>query len=346
MRQGDPERAEIYLRKAIAHTPMDDEGILRRYRKYLGQTLALRGDTSRLLYRAVAWYQQMEAQLKSIDGDWESWTRGVFSFLRREEGQTHYWTVCGLDDGPFSHCTQQVERDGVLQQSVTFVVPNVSSDSNDAKPQSRGERILVDAYQDYYRRLQRILRLLRHLQVLGMRSTQEYRGWFTSRGLADELLKSPPQRRREVELMGSQNKPSGGAWFRGVAARIYRGQHREADLQTEFIGRIARAFDKGLAGGARRAYLDLLLLAEERAKLFGLQAAISRMGPFGGNVFVEALANLARNYRHWIRPLDEWTPISHDPRQQFSSLVRHLLAQYPVPIFMDSAWCRGRKAIA
>ncbi len=70
------------------------------------------------------------------------------------------------------------------------------------------------------------------------------------------------------------------------------------------------------------------------------------MGPFGGNVFVEALANLARNYRHWIRPLDEWTPISHDPRQQFSSLVRHLLAQYPVPIFMDSAWCRGRKAIA
>jgi hypothetical protein len=30
MRQDDPELAEIYLRKAIAHTPMYDEGIFRR----------------------------------------------------------------------------------------------------------------------------------------------------------------------------------------------------------------------------------------------------------------------------------------------------------------------------
>ena len=44
LRQDNPERAEVYLRKAIAHTPDDDSGTLRRYRKYLGQTLVLRGD--------------------------------------------------------------------------------------------------------------------------------------------------------------------------------------------------------------------------------------------------------------------------------------------------------------
>ena len=44
LRQDNPERAEVYLRKAIAHTPVDDSGTLRRYRKYLGQTLVLRGD--------------------------------------------------------------------------------------------------------------------------------------------------------------------------------------------------------------------------------------------------------------------------------------------------------------
>jgi len=288
----------------------------------------------------------METRLKRIDGDWESWTEGVSSFLRRDEGQTIYWTVCDLADAPFLRWTLQIECEGVLEQSLTFVAANESVTGTRAKPRSRDERVLLDAYQVYSRRIYRILHLLRHLQTLGMRSTQEYRGWCANRGLGDELLNSPQQRRRELALVGAQAAQQGGAWFRAVARRIYAGEHSETDLRAEYLKRIAEAFGKGLAGGARRAYLDLLLLAEERANLFGLQPAIPRLGPLRSNVFVEALAQLARNYRCWLRPLAGWEPDARDPGQQFSALARYLLAQYLVPIFMDSAWCRGRKALA
>ena len=177
----------------------------------------LSADTSRLLYQAVAWYQQMETRLKRIDGDWESWTEGVFSFLRRDEGQTIYWTVCDLVDAPFSRWTLQIECEGVLEQSLTFVAANESVTGARAKPRSRDERVLLDAYQVYSRRIYRILHLLRHLQTLGMRSTQEYRGWCANRGLGDELLKSPQQRRRELALVGAQAAQQGGVWFRAVA---------------------------------------------------------------------------------------------------------------------------------
>ncbi len=74
-----------YNRQGVAQEIVHPDGQI-EYRQPLQPDL-LAGDTSRLLYRAVAWYQKIEAQLKGIDGDWESWTRGVFSFLRCEEGR-------------------------------------------------------------------------------------------------------------------------------------------------------------------------------------------------------------------------------------------------------------------
>ena len=75
----------------------------------------LESDTSRLLYQAVAWYQQMDAQLQRIDGEWESWTEGVFSYLQRDEEDTTYWMVRDLVGGEASRWTLQIEREGVLQ---------------------------------------------------------------------------------------------------------------------------------------------------------------------------------------------------------------------------------------
>ena len=87
----------------------------------------------------------METRLKRIDGDWESWTEGVSSFLRRDEGQTIYWTVCDLADAPFLRWTLQIECEGVLEQSLTFVAANESVTGARAKPWSRDERVLLDA---------------------------------------------------------------------------------------------------------------------------------------------------------------------------------------------------------
>ena len=80
--------------------------------------------------------------------------------------------------------------------------------------------------------------------------------------------------------------------------------------------------------------------------LFSLQPAIPGLGPQTGNTFVEGLAELARHYRHWMRPLSDWQPDAHNPRHQFTSLARHLVARYDIPAFMDAAWFQGRSAQA
>ena len=44
---------------------------------------------------------------------------------------------------------------------------------------------------------------------------------------------------------------------------------------------------------------------------------------------------------NWIKPLEEWKPLSHNRKKQFASLARHLWAQYDIPLFMDKAWLEG-----
>jgi hypothetical protein len=50
------------------------------------------------------------------------------------------------------------------------------------------------------------------------------------------------------------------------------------------------------------------------------------------------LANLARHRRDWHRPLASWQPAGDTDLEQQSSLIRHLLARYEVPAFMEQAW--------
>ena len=55
----------------------------------------------------------------------------------------------------------------------------------------------------------------------------------------------------------------------------------------------------------------------------------------------ERVIQLVKDAEFWIRPLKQWTPRSHNPDRQFSSLARHLRAAYDVPVFMDKAWLQG-----
>ncbi len=54
--------------------------------------------------------------------------------------------------------------------------------------------------------------------------------------------------------------------------------------------------------------------------------------------YVRGVIGLTQDASHWLRPLQEWVPMSHNPSRQFSSLSRHLWANYHVPVFMDNAW--------
>lgn len=53
---------------------------------------------------------------------------------------------------------------------------------------------------------------------------------------------------------------------------------------------------------------------------------------------VTALLALLSRQDDWIRPLEGWKPRTHNTRRQLASLLRHLLASYGVPAFMDSAY--------
>jgi hypothetical protein len=61
----------------------------------------------------------------------------------------------------------------------------------------------------------------------------------------------------------------------------------------------------------------------------------------GASHFANALLALSAHRNDWVRPLEGWRARSHNARRQFQALVRHLIARYDVPAFMDAAWLEG-----
>ena len=57
--------------------------------------------------------------------------------------------------------------------------------------------------------------------------------------------------------------------------------------------------------------------------------------------FAKALLALSAHHSDWVRPLDAWRARTHNAHRQFHSLVRHLIAAYEVPTFLDAAWMEG-----
>ncbi len=57
--------------------------------------------------------------------------------------------------------------------------------------------------------------------------------------------------------------------------------------------------------------------------------------------YANALLALAAHHRDWVRPLEHWRAGSHNAGRQFRSLLRHLVARYDVPEFLDAAWFEG-----
>jgi hypothetical protein len=54
---------------------------------------------------------------------------------------------------------------------------------------------------------------------------------------------------------------------------------------------------------------------------------------------VPAVVRLAAYAHRWLRAPEDWLPAHDaDPRSQWTNFLRHLLARYPVPPFLDAAW--------
>jgi hypothetical protein len=108
---------------------------------------------------------------------------------------------------------------------------------------------------------------------------------------------------------------------------------------------IDRAIRKAMAGcerKPRRAFADLLWKVQHRSDLLRPGRYVGRIEAARLGLVVDGLLALSEHRKGWLRPAEEWEPGDSTPLRLFSSLAHHLLANYPVPAVLLSAWFRGR----
>ncbi|NKB71427.1 MAG: hypothetical protein GKR89_30510 [Candidatus Latescibacteria bacterium] len=169
------------------------------------------------------------------------------------------------------------------------------------------------------------------LQALGFASFAEYRLWCLREGYEDGLGRSKAERQPVLPLPTGQTAP-------------HDTQERQEKIRRMVAGRTdAYGWLEG-NDGARQALLRLMLHANGYVDVLKRKLLPKEIGRYPR--LIAGLVALAYHHQHWIRPVEEWrSPLpqnGHPTRQaQFSSLVRHLLARYEVPVFMDSVWFEG-----
>ena len=191
--------------------------------------------------------------------------------------------------------------------------------------------------------------LASHLEALGLNSVEEYTSWCARHGFSSRIAKHWRQRCKE-RYYAAQNtiknrlsrKKQEKRKPRQLIARILDGGVEETELTQPHLILIQQTVETIDSGPTRDAFRHLLLAAEGNRGLLTTEPASPQFGTRVGNTFIGGLLGLARHQSCWIRPLNKWMPRSHNVRRQFSSLARHLLAKYPVPLFMDSVWFRGQ----
>ena len=197
-------------------------------------------------------------------------------------------------------------------------------------------------------------RLERHIRELGLTSEEAYQAWCLDQGLGKELHKSPNLRQKERELakklLGEaalSHRRRGTRHPGHTIDLLYKDELKKEELGVEYLKKIQTLFNVSRKDEtAHRALRDLLIHVERFGALFEMEPAIPHLGRVEGNTFVEAMGALSRQRGAWIRPVEDWRPNSHNPRRQFNSLARHLLATYDVPFFMDAAWFQEEETIA
>jgi hypothetical protein len=138
-------------------------------------------------------------------------------------------------------------------------------------------------------------------------------------GLAEEML-------ARSYALGSNPR------FRRFVLEVFRGVDR-GDFD-DFALALWEAAEAGQLVQSAEARTGLATLIE---RLFEVDTELTDV--FAGSdtePFVVGLLRLAEQVDGWVRPVEAWTPPMGDAADQFGSLARHLLALYPVPVWMDA----------
>jgi hypothetical protein len=125
---------------------------------------------------------------------------------------------------------------------------------------------------------------------------------------------------------------------RQIIEAAFRGEIKAFDVKRPQLKALCETIEcsrtKPKAGGNADDARELFLWALDHTD-FLLESLT-----FGRTSYpvAEALLKIHDRKALWLRPLEAWEKPSHNAGRQFSSLLRHLFAKYPVPHFMDQAW--------
>jgi len=196
--------------------------------------------------------------------------------------------------------------------------------------------------------------LLQHIESLGLKSTDEYVAWCARHGFSQRTRKHWRERLKERSFLTRRTADARLAQQKHEARkpekiieRIFQGEVREAEVAQPVLKAVWTAYESSKAClQTKQAFFRLLLHVLHRSDLFSAQPVIPQFEQQEGNTFIGGLLALARYSKEWIRLPTAWKPQTHNQHRQFSSLARHLFAEWPVPAFMDSVWFRGTSEVA
>lgn len=182
----------------------------------------------------------------------------------------------------------------------------------------------------------------KHLVALGQHSVHAYFDWCVKHGFPVTLAKSRKAIDAELAVITRQkaevaqqarlhrNLPK-------LIEAICRGEVKSVDIKRPQLQQFCQSIERSTSAPAARAALRHLLqwVANEADFLFESFTYGTATYPA-----VHALIKLNDRRGQWVRAFDAWKAPSHNAQRQFASFVRHLVARFPVPAFMDAAWLR------
>ena len=185
-------------------------------------------------------------------------------------------------------------------------------------------------------------KLLKHAEELEFSSFDEYRSWcrqhdFPAGTDKDWSSLEAERAARAAEFKTRSRKRRLASQPRRTIELVCKGELTAEEVTSPRLRPICELVERSnTSPGTREALLRLFLFVERKADFLFDRIRC------GNQTYELAAGLIALNDRRgqWLRPLEDWRVKSHNARKQFSSLLRHLLVRYDVPLFMDSAWLR------
>jgi hypothetical protein len=194
----------------------------------------------------------------------------------------------------------------------------------------------------------------RHLSQIGCREGVQYAEWCERHHFRFGGRKSRHQYTHEARVWRAESAEAAlQAANRRVLGpealveAIYAGRKPPEIPASDICWRIQHTFDLAAKhSGAREALLPLVKRVYVGSRLYQQALQVGPQMPWPGMALPQALFQLALRRRQWVRQPETWKPQGRSARRQFGSLVRHLLATYAVPAFLDAAWFEGDNSLA